>query len=150
MSILLHRCTTWTLTKRMERKLGSNCTRMLRAVLSKSWRRHPTKQQLYGHLPPISKIIQIRRSRHAGHCWRSKVELISDVLLWAALHGRAKVGRPARNYLQQLIEQVAWKIYREWWTIGTGDGRESGKSVLAARYDNDDDDRHCNSITKEA
>ena len=38
------------------------------------------KQQLYGHLPPISKMIQIRWTRHAGHCWRSKDELIGDVL----------------------------------------------------------------------
>ena len=91
-SVLLHRCTTWTLTKRMERKLDSNCTRMLRSVLNKSWRQHPTKQQLDGHLPPILKTIQIRRKRHAGHCWRNKGELKSDVLLWTSLHGRARVG----------------------------------------------------------
>ena len=60
-----------------------------------------TKQQLYGHLPPITKTIQIRRTRHAGHCWRSKDELISDVLLWTSSHGRAKAGRPARTYIQQ-------------------------------------------------
>ena len=78
MSILLYRCTTWTLTKHMERKLDGNCTRMLWAVSNKSWRQHPTKQQLYGH------------------------------------------------------QDVAWKIYWVWWTIGTSDGRESGKSVLVA------------------
>ena len=37
-SILLYGCTTWTLTKRLERKLDGNYTRMLRAVLNKSWR----------------------------------------------------------------------------------------------------------------
>ena len=52
-SILLYGCTTLTLTKRMEKKLDGNYTRMLRAILNKSWRQHPTKQQLYGHLPPI-------------------------------------------------------------------------------------------------
>ena len=78
-SILLYGCTTWTLTKRLERKLDGNYTRMLRAVLNKSWRQHPTRHQLYGHLPPITKTIQFRRTRHAGHCWRSKDELISDV-----------------------------------------------------------------------
>ena len=26
----------------------------------------PTKQQLYGHLPPITKTIQVRRTRHVG------------------------------------------------------------------------------------
>ena len=80
-SILLYGCTTCTLTKRMEKRLDGNNTRMLRAVLNNSWRQHPTKQQLYGNLPPITKTIQVRRIRHAGHCWRSRDELISDVLL---------------------------------------------------------------------
>ena len=56
-SILLYGCTTWTLTKQLEKKLDGNYTRMLRAILNKSWRQHPTKPQLYGHLPPISKTM---------------------------------------------------------------------------------------------
>ena len=79
-SILLYGCTTWTLTKRLEKKLDGNYTRMLRAILNKSWRQHPTRHQLYGHLPPITKTIQARQTRHARHCWRSKDEFISD--LW--------------------------------------------------------------------
>ena len=76
------------------------------AVLNKSWRQHPTRLQLYGHLPPITKTIQVRRTRHAGHCWRSKDELISDVLLWTPTHGCARVGQPARTYIQQLCEDT--------------------------------------------
>ena len=98
-SILLYGCTTWTLTKRLEKKLDGNYTRMLRAILNKSWRQHPTKHQLYGHLPPITKTIQVRRTRHAGHRWRSRDELISDVLLWTPTYGQAKTGRPARTYI---------------------------------------------------
>ena len=105
-SILLYGCTTWTLTKRLEKKLDGNYTRMLRAILNKSWRQHPTRQQLYGHLPPITKTIQVRRTRHAGHCWRSRDEFISDVLLWTPTYGRAKAGRPARTYIQQLCEDT--------------------------------------------
>ena len=105
-SILLYGCTTWTLTKRLEKKLDGNYTRMLRAILNKSWRQHPTRHQLYGHLPPITKTIQVRRTRHAGHCWRSRDELIRDVLLWTPTHGRAKAGRPARTYIQQLCEDM--------------------------------------------
>ena len=56
-SILLYGCTTWTLTKRLEKKLDGNYARMVRAILNKSWRQHPTKHQLYGHLPPITKTI---------------------------------------------------------------------------------------------
>ena len=105
-SILLYGCTTRMLTKRLEKKLDGNYTRMLRAILNKSWRQHPTKHQLYGHLPPITKTIQARRTRHAGHCWRSRDELISDVLLWTLTYGRAKAGRPARIYIQQLCEDT--------------------------------------------
>ena len=67
-SILLYGCTTWTLTKRLEKKLDGNYTRMLRAILNRFWRQYPIKQQLYGHVPPTTKTIQIRRTRHAGHC----------------------------------------------------------------------------------
>ena len=86
-SILLYGCTTWTLTKQLEMKLNDNYTRMLRAVLNKPWQQHPTRHQLYGHLPPITKTIQARRTRHAGHGWRSRDELISDVLLWTPTYG---------------------------------------------------------------
>ena len=79
--------TTWMLTKHMEKKLDSNNTRMPQVVLNKSWRQHPTKQQLYGHLPLIMKTIRIRRTRHVGYCWRSKDELRSDVILWTPSHG---------------------------------------------------------------
>ena len=44
--------------------------------------------------------------RHAGHCWRSRDELIRDVLLWIPTHDRAKAGRPARTYIQQLCEDT--------------------------------------------
>ena len=62
----------------------------------------PWVHQLYGHLPLITKTIQVRRTRHAGHSWRSRDELICDVLLWTLTHSRAKAGRPARTYIQQL------------------------------------------------
>ena len=96
-SILLYGCTTWTLTKRLEKKLDDNYTRMLWAILNKSGRQHPTKHQLYGHLLPITKTIQARRARHAGHCWRSRDELRSDVLQWTSTYCRAKARRSART-----------------------------------------------------
>ena len=92
--------------KRMEKKLDGNYTRMLRAILNKSWRQHPTKQLLYGHLPPITKTIQVRRTWHAGYCRRCRDEFIRDVLLWTPSHGRAKSGWPVRTYIQQLCEDT--------------------------------------------
>ena len=114
---------------------------MLRTILNRSWRQHSTKQQLYGHLPPITKTIQVRRTRHAGHCWRSRDEHISDVLLWTPSHGRAKAGRPARTYIQQLCEETGCSPEdlpeamndRERWRV-------SRISVLTAQHDDDDDD----------
>ena len=69
-SILFYGCTSWTLMKCIEKWLDENSTRMLRAIMNKSWKQHPMKQQVYGHLPPISKTFQIRRIRHAGHRMR--------------------------------------------------------------------------------
>ena len=105
-SILLYGCTTWTLTKQLEKKLDGNYTRMLQAILNNSWWQHPTRHQLDGYLVPVTKTIQVWRNRHAGQCWRSRDELISDVLLWNPTYGRAKAGRPARIYIQQLCEDT--------------------------------------------
>ena len=105
-SILLYGCTTWTLTKRLEKKLDCSYTRMFRAILNKSWQQHPTRHQLYVHLPPITKTIQDRRTRHARHCWRSTDELLRDVLPWTPAYGQSKAGRPARTYIQQLCDDT--------------------------------------------
>ena len=62
LTVLLYGCTTWTLTKWMEKKLDGNYTRMLRAILNKSWSQHPTKQHLYGHLSHITKLSKLDES----------------------------------------------------------------------------------------
>ena len=67
---------------------------------------HLGKHQIYGHLPPITKAIQVKRTRHAGHCWRTRDELISDVLQWTPTYGQAKAGRLARTYIQHLCEDT--------------------------------------------
>ena len=125
-SILLYGCTTQMLTKWLEKKLDGNYARMLRAILNKSWRQHPTRHQLYGHLPPITKTIQVRWTRHAGH-WRSRDELISDVLLWTT--------STFSSYVR--IQDVALKTCQRWWTIGKSGERGSGISVLVAWQDDD-------------
>ena len=109
-SILLYGCTTWILAKRMEKKLDGNYTRMRPAIINKSWRQQPKKQQLYGHLPAITKMIKVRRTRHAGHCWRSRDEFISDILLWTPKHRRAKAGRPAISYIQQVCADTGYSF----------------------------------------
>ena len=91
------------------------------------------RHQRYGHLPPITKTIQVRRTGRAGHCWRSRDKLISDVLLWTPTYGRAKAGRPARTYIQQLWEDKGCRPEdlpeamndREKWREGVRDIRAS-------------------------
>ena len=123
-SILLYGCTTRTLTKWLEKKLDSNYTRMLRAILNKSWQQHPTRLQLYGHLPPITKTIQARRTRHAGHCWRSKDELISDVLLWTPhMAKQKKVDQLEHSYSSCVrIRDVTLKTCQRRWMIRNDKG----------------------------
>ena len=139
-SILLYGRTTWTLTKRLKKKIDSNYTRMLRAKFNKSWRQHPTRHQLYGHLPPITKTIQVRRTRHAVHCWRSKDELISEVLLWTPAYGQAKQDDQLEHTYSSYVRiwDVALKTCQRRWMIGRSSERGSGISVLAARHDDDE------------
>ena len=94
----------------MDAKSNRNSKRMFRAILNKTWKQYPTKQQLYGRLPPISKTIQIRQTRHEGHYWFSKNELISDVLEWTPLNGCSSVGRSTRSYLQQLCTNTGYSL----------------------------------------
>ena len=142
MSILLYGCTTWTLTKRLEKKLDGNYTRMLRAILNKSWWQHPTRHQLYGHLPLITKTIQARRTRHAGLCWRSRDELISDELQGTPHMAKQKQDDELEHIFSSSvrIRDVALKTCQRRWTIGRSGERGSGISVLVARHDDDDDD----------
>ena len=136
-SIMLYGCTICTLIKGMEKKLDGNYIRKLRAMLNKSWRQHPTKQQLYGQLPPFTETIQVRRTRHARHCWRSRDELISDVLLWTPSHDEQRQNdqlKPTYNSSVQ-IRHVALKTCWRNWTISRGIEKGSGISVLMARHD---------------
>ena len=105
-TVLLYSSTTWTLTEKLEKKLDGTYTRMLRAIFNKSWRDHPTNVELYGNIPPISKLIRERRVRFAGHCLRSEEEIVSKVLLWKSNRGKTNVGRPTKTYVDQLKVDV--------------------------------------------
>ena len=61
--LIKYGCTTWNLTKCLGEKLDVNDTRMLNVILNSYW-----KEQPYGCLLLISKIIQVRGTRHTGHC----------------------------------------------------------------------------------
>ena len=108
--VLLYGCTTWTNETHLEKKLDGNYTRMLHDILNKSWKKHPTKQQLSGHLLPISQTIQVRWTRHAGHYWRNENEFISNVLLWTPTQGHIGVSWPVKTYIHQLCVDTGCRL----------------------------------------
>ena len=85
--------------RQLHKNAASNIEQVLEAIPHKA----PTIRPPTSHL---SQTIQVRRNRHAGHCWRSRDELVSDVLLWTPTYGWAKAGRPAQTYIQQLCEDT--------------------------------------------
>ena len=112
-------------------------------------------KQSNGEVPVMLRLWGIRRTillpllpgplwqtRHAGHCWRSRDELVSDVLLWTPSQGRAMAGRLARHTYSSSVPKldIARKICQKQWTIGRG--AEIGLEIpeLIARHDDDDDD----------
>ena len=100
-SILLYGCITWTLTSNLENKIDGAYTRMLRAALNASWRVHVTNKGLYDRVS-----IREQRLRFIGYYWRSKSELVSDLLLWQPFHGQ----RPAKAVIDQLSEGTGFTL----------------------------------------
>ena len=133
-SLLLYGCTTWTLTKWLEKKLDGNYTRMLQAILNKSWQQHPTRHQLYSHLPPIMKTIQVWWTRR-------NLEKQGRAHKWCT-HMTGQKQDDQHEYTSSSyvrIQGVALKFCQRWWTIGRSGERRSGISVPTARHDDDDD-----------
>ena len=81
-------------------KLDSNYTRMLWAILNSPGGSTPKRSSCTATYHPSWKLSKL--DEPAGHYWRSRDELVSDVLLWTPSQGRAKAGDPARTYIQQL------------------------------------------------
>ena len=81
---------------------------MLRAILNIHWSTHPSKECLYGNLAQITSVIKERRTRFgfAGHCYGSKDEVVSDLILWTPKHSKSKVGRPSKTYSKRLTEDA--------------------------------------------
>ena len=78
---------------------------------------YSTDHQLYCHLPPISKAIQIRRTRDAGNCWRSKDELMwcSPMDLFSRIYQcwPTDKNNPYNRSVQ--TQDMVWKIYWVEW-----------------------------------
>ena len=58
-SIVLYGCTTWTLTKRLEKKLDGNYTRMLRSILNKIGGNTPQDTKCTATCHPSRKLSKL-------------------------------------------------------------------------------------------
>ena len=119
-----------------------NCTRKIGAVLNKSWSQYPSKQQLYGHLLSLSKIIEIRRATHVGNCKKQGQAMYTCGSFNTDGQMTSDQLEPIYNSSVQ-TQDVSWKSCRGWWTIGTSGGRGSRKSKLADHLDNVEIYRKC-------
>ena len=127
-SVLLYGSESWTMTDTLSKRTDGTYTRLLRTALNVSWRQHLTNRQLYGNLPPVTSVIQVRRLQFAGHCYRSKNEVANRVILWEPRHGRRSRGRPAKSYTAvstfwQLIRALREVNSRDSWETESG-GRQ--------------------------
>ena len=80
---------------------------MLRVVKSVTWRQRITNELPYAGLPRISTTIREKPLRFSGHCWRSKNEIVSDLVLWERKHGKRSIGVQARTLID-VLEGNTW------------------------------------------
>ena len=109
-SVFVYGAITWTLTTKLEKKIDGAYTRMLRAALNVLWKEHLTNKELYGKTPKVTSSIREQILRFTGHCWRSIKELICDVFLWLPKHGKRSCGRPAKTFVDQLVDDTECNV----------------------------------------
>ena len=49
-SVLVYGSVSWTLTKALEKRISGNYTHLLRAILNRSWKDHPTNKEIYANI----------------------------------------------------------------------------------------------------
>ena len=141
-SILLYGCTTWTLTKRLKKKLDGNYTRMLRAILNKSWRQHPQDTNYTATCLPSRKVYKLDDPDMQDTAGEARTS--SSVMYSYGPPHMAKqkhddqLEHTYSSYVR--IRDVTLKTCQKWWMIGRSGERRSGISVLAVWHDDDDDD----------
>ena len=118
-SVLLHSCTTWTTGCATE---GFCSEEIQEATLHKITAKHLPRH--------ISQTIPARQTSHAGHCWNSRDEFISNILSWTPTDGHTNYGRPA-NFNSVRTHDSASRTCQKQWMIGTDGVKESRESVLS-------------------
>ena len=110
--------------KAFQKRLDGSYTRLLMRAQNLSWKKHPTKKEIYGNLPPISTVVAQRRARFAGHCMRAQDQLISKVLplrLRQTSRGRRPltytdivtrdVQLPVEEMRVAMLDRAVWRLH---------------------------------------
>ena len=107
---------------------------MLRGVL------HHTKQQLHGHLPPISQTTQDRQARQSK--W-SKDTIINKIIQYTPTCEHSNIGQPANSNIPRFYADIECHLEDLASAIASRDEwleRESMESVLLTGLDDDNGD----------
>ena len=137
--ILLYGCTTWTPTKWLKKKLDGNYTRMLRAILNKSWRQPPQGTKYTANCLPSRKLYKLDEPDTQDTVGEARTN--SSVMYsygpphMAKLKQDDQLEHTYSSYVR--IWDVALKTCQKRWMIGRSGERGSGISVLTARHDDD-------------
>ena len=99
---------TWTMKKDLQDRLDGAYTRLLMRVQNISWREHKSKTEIYNGVPQVSSILAQRRARFAGHCFRAKDQIISDVICMRL--PRTCRGRRPFNYIDCVARDINQNI----------------------------------------
>ena len=83
--VLLYGFEAWTLTPKLEKQTNGCYTRLVRKALNIHWSQHMNNKVLYGDLSKLSAKNRQRRMCFAGHCYRSKDERVSVIVLWTPI-----------------------------------------------------------------
>ena len=85
------------------------------------------------------KLFKLDEPDMQGTAGEAGTRLISDVLLWTPIHGRAKAGRPARTYIQQLCEDTGCCPEDQPEVMNDKEKWRERVRDIRARHDDDDD-----------
>ena len=104
-SILLYGCTTWTLTKRLKKKLEQlhkNVASNIEQVLAATPYKTPTIRPLASH----HENYTLDEPDTQDTAREARTNSLVMYSYGSPAYGQAKVGRPARTYIQQLCEDT--------------------------------------------
>ena len=77
-----------------------------------NWTDHPTREEIYGTLPKVSKVVRERCLNFAAHCSRWQNESVSELVFWMPSQGTCAQGRKsmenASSWVQTILTFVQW------------------------------------------